>query len=83
MREGLVINVFFCDETYKPEHTCRRLQALLIEACTQEEQPIPNEIFASTVEKVLLVESGKEPLIQLNVISKEKWLETMQLKREI
>lgn len=74
---------FFCDETYKPGHTCRRPQgrALIIEACTEEEQqPAPDEIFASGSEEVPPVENGEEPLIQLNVITDDKWPETMQLK---
>lgn len=67
---------------YKPGHSCRRPQALLIEACTEAEgeQSNPDEITASEVEEVPPIESGEEPLIQLNVISNEKWLETMQLK---
>lgn len=74
---------FFCDETYKPGHTCRRPQgrALIIEACLEEEQPpVPDEIFASGTEEVPPVETGDEPLIQLNVITDDKWPETMQLK---
>lgn len=42
--------------------------------------PIPDEIFAPAIEEVPPVDSGEEPLIQLNVISDDKWPETMQLK---
>lgn len=71
---------FFCDETYKPGHNCRRPHALLIEACTEGDLPVPDEIFAPATEEVPPVDNGEEPLIQLNVISDDKWPETMQLK---
>lgn len=73
---------FFCDELYKPGHTCRRSQALLIEACPQhEEVVITEECIPEHGEEAPPSENAEEePLIKLNVITGDNKSETMQLK---
>lgn len=72
---------FFCDELYRPGHTCRRGQALFIEVTPQQEEMVVEEaICADTVDDIPPIENTDEPLIRINVLSGDTTVETMQLK---
>lgn len=71
---------FFCDETFKPGHNCRRGQVMVMEVVQEEvDMPIIVEVETEGEESPVMSDI-EEPLIKLQVISDISSVRTMQMK---
>lgn len=71
---------FFCDETFKPGHNCRKGQVMIMKV-VQEEIDMPIIVEVETEgEESPAVSDIEEPLIKLQVLSDLSTIRTMQLK---
>lgn len=71
---------FFCEETFKPGHNCRKGQVMIMEVVQEElDMPIIVEVEAEG-EEPPVASDIEEPLIKLHVLSDASSIRTMQLK---
>lgn len=70
---------FFCDETFKPGHNCRKGQAMMMLEVTLDESDPKINLVDEPME-VPPVHDCEEPLIQLHVLADHSNAVTMQLK---